>query len=620
MASRPPDAGTNPSALRVVDLRAILYEHGVHVPHHARKAALIELYESHVRPTLEAKPEQPAPRDEPAAKAERAPSEERPRIQTPRTRRIRESLATPRVSSPLARAPIESEAEGFADNNVFQSARKPRRSMLEREMKREEPQASMEHTPPKEDVPITRSLQPTPPKPSPQKNPRKTPPPADCKLPGTTQSHDMHTPQLRARAERLAATASQPPPPAEYRIIDSPDSKELAARISRNLGTSILRALVWLAAIAWLWYCWRTRALGFCPMGAVPENTLWPQCTPCPALAVCIDGVIERCRGTEHVLERPAYTQIPLMKQLLPLQLTAPACVPDTFRLVLAKELSDAVVAMLSHWHGQIVCNKAEPVESAPDGPHGRVALPAATVRAALQQRVDDSIDAELFDSVWDMAIDGLRRHSDALTVIRTSELWFASPRATLPLLCRLRLYVLRLLWQQRVRLMTISALAFSMLVIVRQVRATRARTLRAQECAATVLACLKESAIDERTVPVNHLRDEILHGIPSARARRQLWARVARIVEQNANVRSRQAQVHGQWMRVWEWLGAPGGSSRTQNMAAHASPVPSALSPDPDPAPAPPSAPDTPGSALDAASPLSGFGHYDNPPQSQPS
>ena len=57
--------------------------------------------------------------------------------------------------------------------------------------------------------------------------------------------------------------------------------------------------------------------------------------------------------------------------------------------------------------------------------------------------------------------------------------------------------------------------------------------------------------------VPVAHLRDELLPH-DDARTRRQLWALVARRVEQNANVRTRQAQWHGEWQRVWEWMGGP--------------------------------------------------------------
>ena len=37
---------------------------------------------------------------------------------------------------------------------------------------------------------------------------------------------------------------------------------------------------------------------------------------------------------------------------------------------------------------------------------------------------------------------------------------------------------------------------------------------------------------------------------------RRQLWQHVAKVVERNANVRTRQAQWHGEWQRMWEWMG----------------------------------------------------------------
>ena len=538
MATRSVAADADASALRVVDLRSILSEHGVHVPHSARKADLVQLFEQHVRPALS----RGAPRLESARPAA-----------TPRARHVRESLSTPRVSSPLARTPRH-DADGFGGENVFQSARKPRTSVPR------EPEETTATSEPQR-APLARASTP--------EGPRKVSTPR-----ATPQSQPTHTPKLRERAERLAAAAFEPAPAPEQTLIDASDATELAARVARSLRASIVRAFVWLAAAAWLWYCWRTRMLGFCPMGVVPEKSLWPQCTPCPELAICVDRVAERCRGTEHVLERAGYAKVPVLAQMLPLSWTAPRCVPDTFRLVLAGELADAIVAMLSHWHGQVLCGSAEALAGAPTHALGRFALPAAQVRRHLEERVDEGIDAGLFDSVWDMTLDGLQRHSDALVPLHAAELWYASPRPTLPLVCRLRLYVVDLLWRYRMRLAMAVAAIVAVLTAVRQVRTTRTRTQRAQECAAAVLAHLKEAS--DGPVPVNHLRDEMLHGVPDASARRQLWVRAARIVEQNANVRARQAQIHGQWVHVWEWLGtkratsAPNTPAPTQPPAPH--------------------------------------------------
>lgn len=55
-----------------------------------------------------------------------------------------------------------------------------------------------------------------------------------------------------------------------------------------------------------------------------------------------------------------------------------------------------------------------------------------------------------------------------------------------------------------------------------------------------------------------------------SPAARQRLWEKVARVVEGNANVRTRQARSRGEWLRVWEWVGVSAGTpgiSRRQSM-----------------------------------------------------
>ena len=61
------------------------------------------------------------------------------------------------------------------------------------------------------------------------------------------------------------------------------------------------------------------------------------------------------------------------------------------------------------------------------------------------------------------------------------------------------------------------------------------------------------------RTEPhlgVSQLRDGILRHDFDARSREKLWRKVSAVVEGNANVRATQAEIEGEWLRAWEWIG----------------------------------------------------------------
>ncbi|KAG4300929.1 hypothetical protein PCK1_002628 [Pneumocystis canis] len=57
--------------------------------------------------------------------------------------------------------------------------------------------------------------------------------------------------------------------------------------------------------------------------------------------------------------------------------------------------------------------------------------------------------------------------------------------------------------------------------------------------------------------VAISHLRDDILVNEFSADQRHKLWNKVKKIVESNSNVRTRLAEINGEWVRAWEWVGS---------------------------------------------------------------
>lgn len=63
-----------------------------------------------------------------------------------------------------------------------------------------------------------------------------------------------------------------------------------------------------------------------------------------------------------------------------------------------------------------------------------------------------------------------------------------------------------------------------------------------------------------EPWISIGQLRDDVLRDEHSISKREALWARVRKIVEMNANIRSSQREGRsGEISRVWEWIGAVG-------------------------------------------------------------
>ena len=97
---------------------------------------------------------------------------------------------------------------------------------------------------------------------------------------------------------------------------------------------------------------------------------------------------------------------------------------------------------------------------------------------------------------------------------------------------------------------------------------AARAENAKVAELVQTSLLMLQKQDYDHSKdpvlypddfVPLSHLRDHILAGEHNGKVRNRLWKKVARVVEENSNVRTRQAQKKGEWLRVWQWVGVEG-------------------------------------------------------------
>lgn len=611
------DADVNASALRVADLRAILRAHHVSTPKSARKADLVDAFEQHVRPALQrgtvgpvradgVKREQQDAAAAAAAKAEPAPSLPAAAsvpMTPPAARDMRFSDENPfqsaRKKERPARggsarpSPLKREASagpGAADHDDTKPSL-PTTTPVLAASPASPPRAHAASDTPRAPMPPTTPTPPTPPTPplaapateasaavrdSATKTAPATPYSAKSRRPPpmATPASAAYTPTTRS-PERVQALAleAQAAAAAQYAAARTPPRPPAPVwrQVRAGWRGMLLRWLGWALVVTWLYYCWQTRRLGYCSTARpryAPPVSVWdrvqPVCTPCPEHGVCVGGALVACASSDYVVAEPWYARVPGLAHALPLSWCAASCVPDTHKLVMAAELADAIVDDLAQWHGDVQCQRVAPEPDAPPHALGPAARREADVRAALAARVADDVGAATFRELWDMATAGLLEYApDELIAVREGDTrWLLTPRATMPLTCRARLLVAA--WARRHQAkMGASALALAA-ALVAVARARRARHARAragvyvQNVYDLLQAQAERAAADgaPRGLPVTQVRDAVLATEPSPHVRRQQWALVAQVVERNANVRTRQAQWHGEWQRVWEWVG----------------------------------------------------------------
>ncbi|SPO19851.1 related to SRC1 - involved in sister chromatid segregation [Ustilago trichophora] len=392
------------------------------------------------------------------------------------------------------------------------------------------------------------------------------------------------------------------------------------ARPGKSLSdylVSSVYTLILVGVFAWtVWYARETRALGFCDTNsdtnAIVEDRrltalayaqannetvedmtllptrLQPTCTPCPAHADCAYGKVLGCSSDDWVLQPNLRSHIPLANWFLPLSTTAPRCYPDTQKLVLASELAQAISHMLADFKGEIVCGTQKThatVRSLPKkvlGAEGNLtyAIAETAVKRSMSATRDARVDEDYFEQIWYMALFELT--DPRSNIIRTpvsingtisegvgeTQYFLAAKQPALSLSCRSRLALKG--WVLRARLyffLLLSAIS-GFLYLRYRLASARAETAKVALLVQAALERLQEQEYlhgrdpvlhPDDFVPLSHLRDHILAGEHKAKARNRLWRKVAKVVEENSNVRTRQAQKKGEWLRVWQWVGVEG-------------------------------------------------------------
>jgi hypothetical protein len=118
-------------------------------------------------------------------------------------------------------------------------------------------------------------------------------------------------------------------------------------------------------------------------------------------------------------------------------------------------------------------------------------------------------------------------------------------------------------------------AVLAAILALQNRLKTRRAEKYRAEELAQVVLKRLQDqgrlhlhyaggTASDGSSAPApylapDQLRDLVLPPTGSVASRKRTWERVERLINKNANVASREREVHGEMWSTWEWTGPVG-------------------------------------------------------------
>jgi Man1-Src1p-C-terminal domain len=192
-----------------------------------------------------------------------------------------------------------------------------------------------------------------------------------------------------------------------------------------------------------------------------------------------------------------------------------------------------------------------------------------------------EQVDGDYFEQLWALGLGEYHKSGDIRRIRHgkiiepdagdyssagtEDDLLFA-PRAITPLACTIRLRLKSFL--RRFRLLGFGLVSMLSLFLWtrRNYRKQRVDSARVTELVQIALETLQEQEYNHATqsalypepfLATAQLRDHVLASEHSAKARKRLWSRVSKIVEENANVRTRQAQRRGEWARVWEWIGS---------------------------------------------------------------
>lgn len=386
-------------------------------------------------------------------------------------------------------------------------------------------------------------------------------------------------------------------------------TNEKAVSFSDITSTAILFALFAL----WIWYTRESKNIGFCDSGRTSNIILdsrriekaakilqerakgrneillkmqipqafQPSCTPCPGHARCRNGIFTECDSSDYVLRYPFVSQIPLINSSLPLSFIAPFCDPDEEKVLLAADLADEIENRLRTWKADVYCNRQRarfgPRDEPEWGQEGLYALPLSDLfyelkKAADRGQVLRTQGDQFFQELWDLAMADLEASNRIQQ--RSSRLLALRGPIGMGLSCRVGLAASNVWLRLRFWLFGTLLLVGAANWLLLRLRGNSELQEKAQGLAKVSFEKL-QAAKQRHIVSINNshaptsspgstdaylsiaqLRDSLIQQGEKRAVKKNLWTKVTKLVESNTNVRTRQAKVHGEWTRVWEWVG----------------------------------------------------------------
>ncbi|KAI9376215.1 Man1-Src1p-C-terminal domain-containing protein [Aspergillus egyptiacus] len=377
-----------------------------------------------------------------------------------------------------------------------------------------------------------------------------------------SEAGEEFTPEEQLALEHQQADLMYPPRP---------------RRRQQKQGT-IVRSISWLIILSLFtsfgaWWRKEKVEIGYCGIGKptwslaetkVPEwaNILEPQCEPCPAHAFCYPNFEARCEHDFILTPHPLS-----LGGLVPL---APTCEPDSEKARRVKAVADKAVEALRDRRAKWECGELSDGSKPTAGPD----ITETDLKEEVAKKRRKGMTDTEFDDLWRGALGEIVAKEEivAKTAPSSSVLTLTSNSvARLPLICALRRNARLTLLAYRLPLSVLAVCIAAAAYARSRVIARRSDLARVPELVATTLDRLVTQAAlhsrgqaPEPYIPIGQLRDDVLRYELRGNRREELWKRVRRVVEGNANIRAAVREGRGgDVARVWEWVGGIGSVGR---------------------------------------------------------
>jgi len=291
------------------------------------------------------------------------------------------------------------------------------------------------------------------------------------------------------------------------------------------------------------------------------------SCTPCPENATCAITSLT-CDPPLIIKHHPLSPLSSIFNGFPGLGPVAfpPACVEDESRKKLLTNAGRWIIERLQKYRGEQVCYGREPHSSiipGSDGPvEGNIAWKWAGVKKSdIRQMMGETREGKgLGDAKLDEVFGGAMQELEERKYILSARdedgvEWVAAMQARMSSGCKLRVWA-RDMWRKaRIYVIALAAVIASLLYIRRQLYLRRQTTALAHSLLPSILSALQHTG---HPVLSTQLRDSVLSYEPNLKRRKEIWERVEKIVEMNANVRVGEEEVGGEVGRGWRWVGPP--------------------------------------------------------------